>query len=300
MTRVQVSQSRSVRCFVAMPIRVHPDEAELYRDDEHWDHVYETLFAPAIEQAGMIPIKPVAEGSHMIHAEIIKNVTGADMVLVDLSSHNPNVFFEFGVRTAANKPIAVVRDEHTSIPFDTSGVNTHKYLSGLHGWTIANEIEALANHLRRCVESCKGQNPLWRQFGLRIKAEAPEVNESASDARLDLLVGGMDEIRHELSTMRRRIRSLDSRSDSRSTSVHDFESEVMALAGSEEVSGIARGPGFAEIHSPDPVSRSLATRIGRLAESHGLDLTFRIAPHGDGYDPLSRTQPKSRDSRSRD
>lgn len=50
------------------------------------------------------------------------------MVLCDMSQNNPNVFFELGVRTSVNKPVALVRcDEDSPIPFDVSGVNTHTY-----------------------------------------------------------------------------------------------------------------------------------------------------------------------------
>lgn len=190
------------RCFVAMPITTRRAEADLYGDDEHWDHVYETLFAPAITRAGMEPVKPVSEGSHMIHAEIVKNLSLCDLVLVDLSSHNPNVFFEFGVRVALNLPVSVIRDEMTDIPFDTSGINTHRYASGIQSWRIEREIEQLKSHLSRSVDSCRGQNPLWRQFGLSLKAaSATLATESVGDARLDLLVDRMDQIHSRLDSM---------------------------------------------------------------------------------------------------
>ena len=47
---------------------------------------------------------PTASGSDLIHAKIIKNLETADLVLCDMSALNPNVFFEFGMRTALNKP----------------------------------------------------------------------------------------------------------------------------------------------------------------------------------------------------
>lgn len=288
------------RCFVAMPITTSKGDAEHYGDQDHWDHVYETLFAPAIRQAGLEPVKPVTEGAHLIHAEIVKNLTDAEIVLVDLSGHNPNVFFEFGVRTAVNKPIAVVRDEHTEIPFDTSGINTHRYIAGLHGWSIASQIDDLAKHLQMSVASCKGANPLWRQFGLRIKAESPQVDESASDARLDLLVGGVDELRHELSALRRQVRSRQNPSVYAGASeTTDFESEVLRLAPPGMIDGIARGPGNAEIHSAVPLPRSLASIIAKIAESRGLDVSFKITPNGEVYDPFPGRHHFSRDHEER-
>jgi len=45
----------------------------------------------------------------LIHAEIIRNIENADLVLCDMSCLNPNVFFEFGIRTSLNKPVSVVK-----------------------------------------------------------------------------------------------------------------------------------------------------------------------------------------------
>lgn len=175
-------------CFIAMPISTHPDDVDRYNgDSEHWAHVMDSLFVRAIEAAGFQPLKPVAQGSHLIHGLIIRHLSTADLVLVDLSSHNPNVFFELGVRTSLNLPIALVRDEHTSLPFDTAGINTYTYDSKLKGWEIEEQQRNLAQHVKESHQSCAGQNPLWRQFGLTIKAQEPDADESPLEAKMDLL-----------------------------------------------------------------------------------------------------------------
>lgn len=187
----QVSKSTASKkstCFIAMPLTTRKSEAELYADDaDHWVHVMESLFVPAIEAAGFEAILPVAQGSHLIHGVIIEQLNDADLVLCDLSSHNPNVFFELGVRTSLDLPIALVRDEHTELPFDTSGINTYSYSSALHGWEIRAEIAKLAAHITASAVSCDGTNPLWRKFGLTIKAQEPEAQESPLEAKVDLL-----------------------------------------------------------------------------------------------------------------
>lgn len=144
------------------------------------------MFIPAIEAAGFTPIRPEAKGSPLIHGQIVKHLSEADLVLCDLSSHNPNVFFELGVRTSLNKPIALVRDEHTKLPFDTSGINTLRYDSKLQGWDVADEIKKITEHITESAASCDEQNPLWRQFGLAITASEPSANESPIEAKLDL------------------------------------------------------------------------------------------------------------------
>jgi hypothetical protein len=186
-------------CFMAMPITTHPDDADRYGGDkDHWSHVMASLFVKAIESAGFDAIRPVAQGSHLIHGLIIRHLSTADLVLVDLSSHNPNVFFELGVRTSLNLPIALVRDEHTSIPFDTSGINTYSYDSNLRGWEIEEQQTSLAQHIMDSHASCAGQNPLWRQFGLTIKAQEPDTNESPLEAKVDLLTDRLAVIQQQI------------------------------------------------------------------------------------------------------
>lgn len=186
-------------CFIAMPITTHEHEIERYNGDAaHWHHVMETIFVKAIEAAGFEAIRPVTSGSHMIHGQIIRHLSTADLVLCDLSAHNPNVFFELGVRTSLNLPIALVRDEHTDLPFDTSGINTHTYSSTLHGWEIEAQIADLTKHLHACVESSAGANPLWKHFGLTITAAEPASQTTSSDAKIELIWEGMNDLRKQL------------------------------------------------------------------------------------------------------
>jgi nucleoside 2-deoxyribosyltransferase len=189
------------RCFIAMPVATHTDEAERYEDPDHWEHVMHTLFIPAASRAGFEPVAPTAQGSSLIHANIVKQLQDADLVLCDLSSHNPNVFFELGVRTSLNLPVALVSDEHTRLPFDVSGINTHSYQSTLRGWDVPGEVTKLASHLESSAVTCNGQNPLWEAFGLTLRATEALSDESPQDARLDLVL-------REFGLLRRTVESI--------------------------------------------------------------------------------------------
>jgi hypothetical protein len=166
-----------------MPITTSASDAELYREDaDHFSHVLEVLFEPAVKNAGFEPVRPVAQGADLIHAEIVRNLETADLVLCDISSLNPNVFFELGIRTALDRPVCLVRDSTTEIPFDTGVLNFHEYDHQLAAWVIEEEIQSLAEHLKATSERSKGHNGLWQYFGLtqrgteaiEASAEAPE------------------------------------------------------------------------------------------------------------------------------
>jgi hypothetical protein len=60
----------------------------------------------------------------MITSQILQVIQDYDLVLADLTEHNPNVFYELAVRHAIEKPIIHVIDTHWRIPFDVSGFRT--------------------------------------------------------------------------------------------------------------------------------------------------------------------------------
>src|SRR5947207_1642478 len=114
-------------CFIIMPISTPEPFVNLYGGDTtHFQHVLDYLFKPAINKVGLTPVPPIMEGSDIIHAEIIKKIEEAELVLCDISTLNANVFFELGIRTALDKPICIVKDNLTIVtPFDTSIINHH-------------------------------------------------------------------------------------------------------------------------------------------------------------------------------
>jgi hypothetical protein len=187
-------------CFIAMPITVHDDEAEKYGDPQHWAHVMEHLFVPAIEKAGYTPIRPSASGTGMIHARIVQQLVEADLVLCDLSKHNPNVLFELGVRTSLDRPVALVKDEYLNLPFDIQGLNTHHYSSKMRAWDLVDQIQRLSIHIADTKTGPEETNPLWKHFGVSIAASAPASTATPQDATLQLILEGVERLRSYTST----------------------------------------------------------------------------------------------------
>lgn len=177
-------------CFIIMPITTPKVFIEQYKGDhDHFQHVLDHLFLPAVNEAGFDPIPPKSSGSELIQAEIIKNLSEADLVLCDMSILNPNVFFEFGIRTALDKPVALTVDDRTkaNVPFDTSMINFHDYDSSLEPWHIKKDIAELANHIQIAFEKSDSRNSLWKFFGVaQVGTFKPE--DSTIGDKLDLLI----------------------------------------------------------------------------------------------------------------
>lgn len=63
-----------------------------------------------------------AEDSTLIQKTIIQRIYSDDIVIVDVSSKNPNVMFELGVRLAFDRPFILLKDDSTDYVFDISSI----------------------------------------------------------------------------------------------------------------------------------------------------------------------------------
>lgn len=89
------------KCFVIMPI----SDSEDYTSG-HFGRVYEHIIKPACELAGFKPIRADdIMTTNYIALDIIKNIIESEMAICDLSSRNPNVLYELGIRQAFNLPV---------------------------------------------------------------------------------------------------------------------------------------------------------------------------------------------------
>ena len=188
------------KCFIIMPITTPQDYINRHRDKQHFEHILDHLFLPAIEKAGLEPVKPIASGSELINKRTIEEIERSDLALCDISTHNPNVFFELGIRTALDLPVCLVKDDLTeAIPFDTFAINHYTYRSSLSKWDYEREIEDLATHISLSYDSSHKGNELWTAFSISANASRPNksVGIDAQMAYLIRLVESLaNEIRH--------------------------------------------------------------------------------------------------------
>jgi len=189
-------------CFIIMPITTPEHVIESYRDGgEHFKHVLDCLFIPSVAKAGYTPIPPIAKGADLIHAVIVRNVETADMVLCDMSCLNPNVFFEFGIRTSLNKPVCVIKDDLTEkVPFDVGIINYLEYKSSIDPWELEAEIKKISDHIAASADKSKGENMLWKYFGLKTEA-VPYQGEPGAETKLDYITMQIDSMRNRIDSL---------------------------------------------------------------------------------------------------
>ncbi|WP_406657392.1 hypothetical protein V7O62_02235 [Methanolobus sp. ZRKC2] len=191
-------------CFIIMPITTPDHTISQYSNDEnHFLHVLDYLIIPAVEKAGLKPISPSSRGSDVIHADIIQKIESADFVLCDMSTLNPNVFFELGIRTALNKPVCLIRDDLTpTIPFDTAPIHNHEYSSSLNPWVLENEIENLSKHLTESISQNEDCNSLWKYFSLSSTAHPIKPQEGGINGKIEMLTMQIEALRREQKEVR--------------------------------------------------------------------------------------------------
>jgi hypothetical protein len=264
-------------CFIIMPITTSPKDAQLYNDDQHFAHTLTHLMIPAVKRANYQALPPIAAGADLIHAEIVRKLETADLVLCDISSLNPNVFFELGIRTAVDRPVCIVRDTFTKqIPFDTGIMNVHQYDPSLSPWTLDGEVDAIAQHLQAAAKRSEGRNPLWRYFGLTTRAAFKE-GESSLEEKIDLLMLQLDNAQRvsQASNLVERSTIFDSR---RETAFLEELDHVLGRS-RNKVRSIAFGPGSVQIDiGTIDLTVEQYSRLKHLAGLSGLQLHLKPDP----------------------
>ena len=151
----------SQQCFVIMPIS-DPEDYEA----GHFKSVYEDIFIPAIKEAGYIPKRADDDkSSSMIQVNIIRDIVESPMAICDLSSKNPNVLFELGIRQAFDLPVVLVQEEGTPRIFDISTINTIDYSKELLYKSVINDRKKITEAILQTGDNAKGINSIVKLLG---------------------------------------------------------------------------------------------------------------------------------------
>lgn len=131
--------------FVAMPF----SEKTGKYSAGFYSEVLNSLITPAAVEAGFTVETARKDGSDIIHSTIINQLLEADLVIADLSDHNPNVLFELGVRMAHDRPVALIRAEGTGQIFDVDNLlRVYDYNPNLWKSTIDRDLPRLTKHFK--------------------------------------------------------------------------------------------------------------------------------------------------------
>jgi hypothetical protein len=110
------------RCFVIAPIG-SDGTPERIRSDQIFRHIIE----PVVSSLGYIANRSdLDEKPGLITDQIIQHLLVDELVVADLTGHNPNVMYELAIRHAIRKPVVQIIAHNESIPFDLKNMRTIK------------------------------------------------------------------------------------------------------------------------------------------------------------------------------
>ena len=170
------------KCFVIMPI----SDMDGYAS-RHFGRVYEHIIKPACEIAGFKPIRADdIMSTNYIALDIIKNIIECDMAVCDLSSRNPNVLYELGIRQAFNLPVTLLKDVKTKRVFDIQGFRDIEYDESLRIDTVETTTQDLSEVIKNTYESKQSEiNSLVSLLGIE-PAKLTEKKKISADTEIIL------------------------------------------------------------------------------------------------------------------
>lgn len=132
--------------FVIMPFG---EKGEIARPVGFFKELLNSLITPAANGAGFAVETARKQGSDVIQSTIINQLLKADLVIADLTDHNPNVLFELGIRIAKDLPVALIKAEGTGAIFDVDNMmRVSPYSENLWPSTVEKDVPRLTEHIK--------------------------------------------------------------------------------------------------------------------------------------------------------
>lgn len=173
------------KCFIICPIGKDTSD-ERNRSDKLLKHILD----PICSKCNFEPIRVDTLNSNgSINETIIDYLNESELVIADLTDHNPNVFYEMGYRTALKKPIIQLKSKADTIPFDVSHVRTFDY-----DLTDLDSVEEIKSRLIKTIntmtfdtnDSSTVKETGSQNFNSQVLQELFKIQDSIKDLKSDI------------------------------------------------------------------------------------------------------------------
>lgn len=190
-----MSKKENNDCFVIMPIA----ECEGY-EPNHFAHVYNDIIKPAVAKTDYIATRAdEVKETNLIHLDILKKLIDAPIAICDLSTRNPNVLFELGIRQAFDKPVVLIQEKGTPKIFDIAPLRYLEYSKDMR----YHEVIATQNKLCEAINATKGAETEAGNINSIVKLMAlssPALMPNLDNNNKELL--SLDVVRSQISDLR--------------------------------------------------------------------------------------------------
>lgn len=183
-------------CFVIMPI----SDSEGY-EIGHFRRVYDDIITPACNKAGYKAVRAddVVE-TNMIHMDVLKRLLESPMAICDLSSSNPNVLFELGIRQAFDKPVVLIQEIGTPRIFDIIPIRCLDYRKDFEYRQVKADQLAISNTIlatQNAVEREGNINSIVQLLSLS-PAKMKDLGQEGANPLLQVVMMEIEALRRDL------------------------------------------------------------------------------------------------------
>lgn len=288
------------KCFVIMPFGEKPDVGGRLLD---FDKVYKYLIKPPIVAMGIECIRCDEIGKPgLVHSEMIGHIYEDDIAVVDITTLNPNVFYELGVRHALRASVTVlIRKKDTKLPFNIQGLRAIEYdPEDLE--SVEETKTKIQEFVRNGLQALKGDSLVHEVLGLRI-GTLPRIIDETRHISYSLIDNPEKSIYITTGDLQK-IKGIDIWVSSENTNMqmarfYDFSvSSIIRYLGAEKnQAGLVVSDCIADAlrqivgdqHAVPPAT-VIETTAGQLSKSHGVKMIFHVASVvggiGRGYVPI--------------
>jgi hypothetical protein len=134
-------------CFVISPIGHEGDDIR-----QRSNKVLKHIITPCVKDDFEVERADTIDAPGSISNTVLNNVVKADLVIADITDHNPNVFYELAIRHAVRKPVIIISERGTKFPFDIQDLNVidfdHRDLD-----SVAYAKERLTKAVKHFIEN---------------------------------------------------------------------------------------------------------------------------------------------------
>ena len=183
--------SRKRTCFVVMPFG---EKKDADGQDIDFNDIYEYFFKRTIAELDIVCTRcDEIDESGSIHEKMIREIYQSDIVVVDITTSNANVYYELGIRHALSKCVTLlIRRKGTIIPFNIQGLQVVEY-----DQTRFRSIESAKGRIHEIIKNGltnrKNDSPVHQVLDLNIEPEGKPLDTKFHEAPLknapDLCVG---------------------------------------------------------------------------------------------------------------
>ena len=196
-----MSKGENKNCFVIMPIA----DCDGY-EKGHFAHVYDDIIKPAIDKKEFTAIRAdEVKETNFIHLDILKKLIDAPIAVCDLSTRNPNVLFELGIRQAFDKPVVLIQEKGTPKIFDIAPLRYLEYSKEMKYHEVLESQKSLQEAIEatKAAEGDSGNiNSIVKLMALSSPAIIPNLDNSNKEVlALDVMRSQMNDLKMMMEMM---------------------------------------------------------------------------------------------------